>query len=34
VDIEGELAEVIKPSSEINSGSLNKMGFNKIGGKW
>ena len=31
VDIEGELAEVIKPSSEINSGSLSKMGFTKIG---
>jgi len=34
VDIEGELAEVIKPSSEINIGSLSKMGFTKIGGKW
>jgi len=34
VDIEGELAEVIKPSSEINSGSLSKMRFTKIGGKW
>ena len=34
VDIEGELAEVIKPSSEINSGSLSKMGFTKIGGRW
>jgi len=33
VDIEGELAEVIKPSSEINSGSLSKMGFTKIGGR-
>ena len=30
VDIEGELAEVIKPSSEINSGSLSKMGFTKM----
>ena len=34
VDIEGELAEVIKPSSEINSGSLSKMEFTKIGGRW
>ena len=34
VDIEGELAEVIKPSHEINSGSLSKMGFTKIGGRW
>jgi len=34
VDVEGELAEVIKPSSEINSGSLSKMGFTKIGGRW
>jgi len=34
VNIEGELAEVIKPSSEINSGSLSKMGFTKIGGRW
>jgi len=34
VDIEGELAEVIKPSSEINSGSLSKVGFTKIGGRW
>ena len=34
VNLEGELAEVIKPSSEINSGSLSKMGFTKIGGRW
>ena len=34
VNIEGELVEVIKPSSEINSGSLSKMGFTKIGGRW
>jgi len=34
VNIEGELAEVIKPFSEINSGSLSKMGFTKIGGRW
>jgi len=29
-----ELAKVIKPSSEINSGSHSKMGFTKIGGRW
>ena len=34
VDIEGELAGIIKPSSEINSGYLRKMGFTKIGGRW
>jgi len=34
VDIEEELAEIIKPSSEINSGSLSKMRFTKIGGRW
>jgi len=34
VDIEGELVEVIKPSGEINSGSLSKIGFTKIGGRW
>ena len=34
VDIEEELAEIVKPSSEINSGFLSKMGFTKIGGRW
>jgi len=34
VDVEGELAEIIKPSSEINNGPLRKMGFTKIGGRW
>jgi len=34
VDIEEELAEIINPSSEINSGSLSKMGFTKIDGRW
>jgi len=33
VDIEEELAKIVKPS-EINSGSLNKMGFTKICGRW
>jgi len=34
VDIEDELDDIVKPSSEINSGSLSKMGFIKIGGRW
>jgi len=34
VDIEEELAKIIKHSREINSGSLSKMGFTKIGGRW
>ena len=34
VDIEEELDEILKPSSWINSGSLSKMGFTKIGGGW
>ena len=34
VDLEQELVEVVKSSSEINSGSLSKMGFTKINGFW
>ena len=34
MDIEEEMAEIIKLSSEINSVSLSKMGFTKIGGRW
>jgi len=34
VDVEGELTEIIKPSSEINNGSLSKMAFTKIGRRW
>jgi len=34
VNIEEDLAEIIKRSSEINRGSLSKMGFTKIGGRW
>jgi len=34
VDLEEELTEVVKGSHEINNGSLTKMGFTKIGGKW
>jgi len=34
IDLEEELSEVVKPSHEVNNGSLNKMGFIKVGGKW
>ena len=34
VDLEEEQTEVVKSSLEVNNGSLNKMGFTKIGGKW
>jgi len=34
VDLEGELSELVKTSSEINNDSLSKMGFTKIGGVW
>jgi len=34
VDIKEELAEISKPSSEINRGSLSKMRFTKISGAW
>jgi len=34
VVIEGDLPEIIKPLSEIKSGSLSKIGFTKIGGRW
>jgi len=34
VDMEGEQSELVKTSSEINNGSLSKMGFTKIGGIW
>ena len=33
VDIEEDLAKTVKPSIEINSGSLRKMGFTNIGGR-
>ena len=32
--LEEELAEVVKASHEVNNGSLSKMRFTKIGGKW
>jgi len=34
VDLEEEQFEVVKTSHEDNNGSLSKMGFTKIGGKW
>jgi len=34
VDLEEEQIEVVKSSLEVNNGSLSKMGFTKIGGKW
>jgi len=34
IDLEEKLFEVVKPSHEVNNGSLNKMGFTKIEGKW
>jgi len=34
VDLEEKHTEVVKSSLEINNGSLSKMGFTKIGGKW
>jgi len=34
VNLQEELTKVVKGSHEINNGSLSKMGFTKIGGKW
>ena len=34
VDIEKEQSKVVKTSHEVNNGSLSKIGFTKIGGKW
>jgi len=34
LDLEEELFEIVKSSSEINNGSLSKMGFTKVDGKW
>jgi len=33
IELEEELSEVVKPSNEINNGSLSKMGFIKVGSK-
>jgi len=34
VDLEEEHSKIVKTSSEINDGSLSKMGFTKVGGRW
>jgi len=34
VDIEEETSELVKSTHEVNNGSLSKMGFTKIGGRW
>ena len=34
VNLEDETFELVKSTQEMNNGSLNKMGFTKIGGKW
>ena len=34
VNLEDETSELVKSTQEMNNGSLSKMGFTKIGGKW
>ena len=34
VNLEDETFELVKSTQELNNGSLSKMGFTKIGGKW
>ena len=34
IDLEEELSEVVKPSHEVNNGSLRKMRFIKVEDKW
>jgi len=34
VDLEEETSEFVKSTQEVNNGSLSKMGFTKIGGRW
>jgi len=34
VNMEDETSELVKSTQELNNGSLSKMGFTKIGGKW
>ena len=34
VSLEDETSELVKSTQEMNNGSLSKMGFTKIGGKW
>jgi len=34
VNLEDETSELVKSTQEMNNGSLSKMGFTKINGKW
>ena len=34
VKLEDETSELVKSTQELNNGSLSKMGFTKVGGKW
>jgi len=34
VNLEDETSELVKPTQELNNGSLSKMDFTKVGGKW
>ena len=34
VNLEDETSELVKSTQELNNGSLSKMGFTKLGGKW
>ena len=34
VDLQEETSELVKSTPEVNNGSLRKMGFTKIGGRW
>jgi len=34
VNLEDETSKLVKSTQELNNGSLSKMGFTKIGGKW
>jgi len=34
VNLEGETSELVKSTFEVHNGSLSKMGFTKINGKW
>ena len=34
MNLEDETSELVKSTQEVNNGSLSKMGFTKINGKW
>ena len=34
VNLEDETSELVKSTQELNNGSLSKIGFTKVGGKW